>query len=273
MKTRKRAREERAIQTAERDKALKNGESKVLQMSPKSSSTGSNAQPNLSIPIDVIMRLIFPFAFDTFYEGLQLATKVCVCIWRFAMGKKSMETGVHFWTPFLTRLINERRRLHPGLYGNVDRYQMWPKFMMDTGDFIKVLSSKFKPYWLNGKDDLRVECFRSEDKEYCMHYLEKSYWIRKECLKEHMIVYEYEVYEKVSLESHDERRFILRCEMLRDIIGSEVFEFEGSKDFTLRGYKVRLNQNGHMFRTISWDDSWKEIELAHVDGWSARIDL
>jgi len=82
------------------------------------------------------------------------------------MGKKSMETGVHFWTPFLTRLINERRGLHVNLYGNIDRYQMWPKFMMDTGDFIGVLRSKYKPYWQNGRYDFIDERFIRQDKRY-----------------------------------------------------------------------------------------------------------
>jgi len=83
--------------------------------------------------------LILPFAFDTFHEGLQIGTMICACIWRFATGKRSVETGIHFWTPFLTRVINERRLSHPGHYGIIDRYQMWPKFMLDFAGVMGVV--------------------------------------------------------------------------------------------------------------------------------------
>lgn len=51
-------------------------------------SNGSAFQPNALIPMDIIMRYILPFAFDSFQHGFRFMT-VCRVVYLFASGKRN----------------------------------------------------------------------------------------------------------------------------------------------------------------------------------------
>ena len=50
-------------------------------------SNGSAFQPDALIPLDIIMRYILPFAFDSFEHGFRFMT-ICRVVYLFASGKR-----------------------------------------------------------------------------------------------------------------------------------------------------------------------------------------
>ena len=67
-------------------------------------------------------------------------------------------------------------------------------------------------------------------------------------------------------------RCILRCKKLMDIIGIDVFAFKVSTKY-FHHRRMKLAPNEQNIDVISWDTDWKTIQLIHLDGWSARIEL
>ncbi len=89
------------------------------------------------IPMAVLVHHIFPYAFDSADQALNIA-QTCKHLYH------HFRTDTHFWEPFLYHVMNIRFKLIGGGFGLQlkKNYIMWPEAIMLAGGVIGVVQSK-----------------------------------------------------------------------------------------------------------------------------------